>query len=161
MILRTGTIYLSIWKTLICWLSIFADLVTMESIKEEGYTTDSLGQINAEFKVDSLPAVDAKGNIIIVAKTEDNELFGNVSMEKTIPWGKYYTTESNFGKRSLWATRDRTPLWLLFMAYSIIAIVWGVIIYLIVQIIKIKNLSKETMSSADHPTHMPEPLLID
>ena len=86
-------------------------------------------------------------------------MFGNVRMEKSIPWGKYYSRENNFGKRSLWATRDRSPIWLMFMAYSIIALVWGVIIYLIFQIIKIKKLGKEKTQAPS--TRQPEPLLID
>ncbi|MGZ8538021.1 MAG: hypothetical protein ACXWV9_07130 [Flavisolibacter sp.] len=129
--------------------------------EEESYTTDSLGQINAEFKIDSLPAIDTKGNIVIVAKIEDNELFGNVMMEKTIPWGKYYTRESIVGQRSLWATRDRTPVWLLLMAYSIIGLVWGVIIYLVFQLIKIKKLGKEASGSTGETIPHTEALLID
>ena len=80
-------------------------------------------------------------------------------MEKAIPWGKYYTRENNFGKRSLWATRNHTPIWLLVMAYSIIALVWGVIFFLIIQIIKIKRLGNQKPGSHDHPTYHPEPVV--
>jgi hypothetical protein len=106
---------------------------------EETYTTDSTGKAVAEFKKDSLPG-DEKGNIMLVAKVEDNELYGNLVVEKSVPWGVYKKFENNFNKRSLWATRFKTPLWLLFMAYSIVAGVWGVILYLVWQIIKIKKL---------------------
>ena len=123
---------------------------------DESYTTDSTGMIQAEFKLDSLPAIDIKGNVELVAKTEDNELFGNLSVEKTVPWGHYYQRENNFGQRSLWATRFRTPLWLLFMAYSIMAAVWGVIIYLVVQIVKIKKLGKEEGNNAERESKKAE-----
>jgi hypothetical protein len=106
---------------------------------EETYTTDSTGQAVAEFKKDSLPG-DEKGNIMLVAKVEDNELYGNLVVEKSVPWGVFKKFENNFNKRSLWATRFKTPIWLLFMAYSIVAGVWGVLIYLVWQIIKIKKL---------------------
>lgn len=106
---------------------------------EETYTTDSTGQAVAEFKKDSLPG-DEKGNIILIAKVEDNELYGNLVIEKSVPWGVSIKPENNFDKRSLFATRFKTPLWLLFMAYSIVAGVWGVIFYLVWQIIKIKKL---------------------
>jgi len=109
--------------------------------EEETYTTDSLGQVSAEFKLDSLPA-DNKGNITLVAKVEDNDQFGSLSIEKTVPWGRYYKPVSNFGERALWAARGKAPVWLMFMAYSIIAAVWGVIIYLITQIVRISNLGK-------------------
>ena len=117
--------------------------------EEESYTTDSTGQISAEFKVDSLPATDKKGNITLVAKIEDNDKFGNLLMEKTVPWGKYYQRENNFGERSLFATRFRTPIWLLFMAYSIIAAVWGVIIYLVFVLVKIRKQGTKHPESID------------
>jgi hypothetical protein len=111
--------------------------------EEESYTTDSLGEVKGEFKVDSLPADNKKGDITLVAWTEDNEQFGSLSIEKTVPWGKHYKTESRLGQRSLWATRDKAPLWLLFMAFSIIAAVWGVIIYLIYLLLRIKKIGRK------------------
>jgi hypothetical protein len=110
---------------------------------DETYTTDSLGQVTGEFKLDSLPATDAIGNIVLVAKVEDNDQFGNLSVEKTVPWGKYYQHVNTFGQRSLSAARFRAPLWLLFMAYSIVAGVWGVIIYLIIQVFRMKRLGAD------------------
>ena len=118
---------------------------------EESYTTDSLGEVKGEFKVDSLPAKNSKGEITLVAWVEDNEQFGSLSVEKTVPWGKYYTNENRFGQRSLWATRDKAPLWLLFMAFSIIATVWGVIIYLLYLLVRIKkmgNLEQQKITKA-------------
>ncbi len=111
---------------------------------EETYTTDSSGQTIAEFKKDSIPG-DIKGNIILVTKVEDNEFYGNLSMEKVVPWGVYKTSENNFNKRTLWGTRDKTPVWLLIMAYSIAGGVWSVLIYLIFQLLKIKKLGKATI----------------
>jgi hypothetical protein len=108
---------------------------------EETYTTDSSGQVTAEFKKDTMPG-DIKGNITLIAKVEENEYYGNLSVEKAVPWGVYKVYENNFNKRTLWGTRDKTPLWLLFMAYSIIAGVWGVFVYLIFQLIKIRKLGK-------------------
>jgi hypothetical protein len=126
--------------------------------EEESYTTDSTGQITAEFKADSLPAIDKKGNISLVAKIEDNEKFGNILLEKTVPWGRYYQRESNFGERSLWATRMHTPIWLLVMAYSIITAVWGVIIYLLFVIVKIKR--QGTKHVAADKIHQPSSTLL-
>ena len=112
--------------------------------EDETYTTDSLGQVSGEFKLDRLPADDAKGTITLVATVDDNDQFGNLAIEKKVAWGNYYKRESNFGQRSLYATRFRTPIWLLVMALSIIAAVWSVIFYLVVQLIKIKKLGKDT-----------------
>jgi hypothetical protein len=115
--------------------------------EEETYTTDSLGYVSGEFKLDSLPSLDAKNNIVLVAKTEDNDLYGNLSVEMSVPWGRYAKAQllqqdQWFNHRSLWATRTKTPIWLLLMAYSIIVAVWGVIVYLLFQLLKIKKLGK-------------------
>jgi hypothetical protein len=107
---------------------------------EETYTTDSTGSVTAEFKKDSLPG-DEKGNIVLAAKVEDNDLFGNLLVEKKAPWGIATKPDKNFfDQRTLWSTRFRTPIWLLFMAYSIVIGVWGTIIFLVFQIVKIKKL---------------------
>jgi hypothetical protein len=106
---------------------------------EPTYTTDSTGIATSEFKKDSLPG--QQGNLILIAKVEDNDELGNLIVEKTVPWGIAIKQDNNFFKqRTLWSTRFRTPLWLLFMAYSIVIGVWGTLIYLVFQVIKIKRL---------------------
>ena len=110
---------------------------------EETYTTDSTGQVTAEFKKDSMPG-DMKGNIILMVKAEDNEFYGNLSVEKAVPWGVHKVYENNFNQRTLWATGNKAPFWLLAMALSIIAGVWGSFVYLIFQFIKIRKLGKIT-----------------
>lgn len=111
---------------------------------EPTYTTDSSGTVTIDVTKDSLPG-DAKGNIILAAKVEDNDVLGNLLVEKNVAWGvptKYDNTF--FEQRTLWSTRFRTPVWLLFMAYSIVLSVWGTLIYLVFQLIKIKRLGKNS-----------------
>lgn len=110
------------------------------SAGEETYTTDSTGSVIAEFKRDSLPG-DKDGNLILAAKVVDNDIYGNLLIEKTVPWGNVTIPETGFfDQRTLWSTRFRTPLWLLIIAGSIIISVWSALIYLIVQIVRIKKL---------------------
>ena len=111
---------------------------------EPTYTTDSSGTVTAEFKRDSIPG-DAKGDLVLVAKVEDNDKYGNLSIEKTAKWGAPFAYHSTFNERSLFASRNKTPIWLLFMAYFIIGIVWGTLIYLVFQIFKIKKLGKQSV----------------
>jgi len=108
---------------------------------EETYTTDSTGSVTAEFKRDSLFG-DNKGNFILIARTEDNENFGNLFAEKIVNWGTAPVIDDSFDYRSLWATRSKTPIWLLGLAGSIIAGVWGTLIYLILQLIKIRKMGR-------------------
>lgn len=108
----------------------------------ETYTSDSSGTANAVFIRDSLPG-DNKGNIILVAKVEENDTYGNLIVEKQVPWGKPVIAESHFWHRTLWSTGNRAPIWLLFIALSIIVGVWGTFIYLIMQLLKMKRMGKE------------------
>ncbi len=109
----------------------------------ESYTTDSTGQVVAEFKRDTLPG-DIKGNLILLAKTEDNDTYGNLLVEKTYKWGIPLKDNNDaYNSRSLWGTRYKTPLWLLGIAYSIIIGVWGVIIFLVMQIVRMRKLGLE------------------
>lgn len=117
-----------------------ADLGVSET---QTYATDSTGTINAEFKRDGLPG-DSKGNLILVAKVEDNDQYGNLSVEKSVPWGAIPSYQTNFFKRTLFARRGQSPLWLELLAYSIIVAVWAVLIYLILQLNKIKKLGRAT-----------------
>ncbi len=104
------------------------------------YTTDSLGQVSADFKLAKLPG-DTAGNLVIVVKVDDNDTYGNLSSEKWVPWGEATKYISPFDSRSLFARRGYSPLWLEWIAYSIIAAVWGVLIFLFIQIRKLKKLA--------------------
>ncbi len=111
--------------------------------EEQSFTTDSLGRVKGELKKLGLPG-DEKGNIIIVAKIEDNDKYGNLRVEKSIPWGKVFIPDHTFFQQSaLWASRFHSPIWLVILAYSIIIGVWGTLIYLIMLLLKIKKLGKE------------------
>jgi hypothetical protein len=111
------------------------------------YTTDSSGTVTVEFKKDSLPG-DEKGNIVLAAKVEDNDQFGNLLVEKLVPWGVSFKPDNNFfNQRTLWSTSNRTPPWLIFMASFMVIAVWGTILYLVGQTLKIKKLSKGVSSS--------------
>jgi hypothetical protein len=108
---------------------------------EETYTTDSTGEVQAEFKKEKLPG-DSAGNIILVARVDDNEQLGNLSAEIKLPWGVPSVVHNTFDQRALWATRNKAPGWLLFMAGTVISIVWGTILFLLWQVGRIRRLGK-------------------
>ena len=108
--------------------------------EEATYTTDSTGTATAEFNKDKLPG-DLHGNIILVASVQDNDDFGNVLIEKQVPWGIAEKPNTHFfDQRALWATQFKTPYWLLFMVYSIGLGIWATLLYLLFQLFKIKKL---------------------
>ncbi|MEO7984220.1 MAG: hypothetical protein ABI688_09075 [Bacteroidota bacterium] len=111
---------------------------------EATYTTDSSGSVSVLFLKDSLPG-DVRGNFVLAASVEDNDQFGNLSIAKVVPWGAVTKPGKDFfAQRTLWTTRFKTPLWLLFIAYSIVLTVWGTLVYLILQLLKIIRLGKSS-----------------
>jgi hypothetical protein len=105
----------------------------------DSYTTDSLGRIIVDYNKVNLPG-NQRGDIVLAAKMEDNDTYGNILVEKIVPWGAVVKEDNSFfDKRTLWTTHFRTPYWLLAMAYSIIIGVWSTIFYLLYQIYKIKK----------------------
>ncbi|ASU33078.1 hypothetical protein [Mucilaginibacter xinganensis] len=103
------------------------------------FTTDSLGQASADFKRDSLHA-GKSGNITLIAKVEDNDQYGNLTVEKTVPWGAKFIPVNTFNERTLYATRDKAPVWLQLIAYSILAGVWIILIFLVFNLFKIRKI---------------------
>jgi len=103
------------------------------------FTTDSLGVVHADFKLVNLPA-DSAGNLVLVARVEDNDIYGNMTTERIVKWGTPSRYVSEFNKRSLFARAGRPPFWLLWMASAITLSVWLVIFYLFLQIWKLKKL---------------------
>jgi hypothetical protein len=111
------------------------------------HTTDSTGQASVDFGFQNMPG-DSSGNIIIIAKVEENDMYGSLTKERIVPWGVSTNyVSADFNKRSLYARRGLFPLWLAFMAYGIGAAVWGVIIYLCFQIRRIKKIGSGVTTS--------------
>ena len=109
---------------------------------DQSYTTDSLGQVKGEFKKTGIPG-DEVGNIVLVAKVEDNDQYGNLRIGRSEPWGIKVVAEKDFFHRALWASRFHSPVWLVSIAYIIIIAVWGTLIYLFFLLIKIRKLGRQ------------------
>ena len=115
-------------------------LSDLKATEEETFTTDENGEASAEFSL-SVPG-DAEGGIIIGAKIDEHDMYGSLVAAKTAKWGLPLAPDNSFAKRTLWATRDKTPLWLLIFPNLIIICVWGIIFYLLYQITRIAKLGK-------------------
>jgi len=103
--------------------------------------SDSNGKITAIFP-DDLPG-DNEGNVVIIAKVEDSEC--NVFEEtKTVQWGvagDQEWTEIWKSERALWRTNNMLPFWVYILYLGITIGIWIGIIYVALQIKKIKSLS--------------------
>jgi hypothetical protein len=102
--------------------------------------TDSDGEVIIEFPKD-IPG-DALGNLVIVARIEDHDDFGNAETSLVQNWGVTITTYKLSNERTLWSSAANAPVWLIVSTTSIVFGIWIVIFYLFLLLFKIKKLSK-------------------
>jgi hypothetical protein len=103
--------------------------------------TDENGEASANFPID-LPG-DANGNFTVIAKIEDDDTYGTVETRSEVKWGALPNSEKDsWSNRSLSASRDKAPMYLIIVSNLIIAVIWGTIFYIIFQIFRIRKESK-------------------
>jgi hypothetical protein len=107
-------------------------------------TTDENGDITVEFPA-GIPG-DTAGNLIIVAKVEDHELFGNLEFRRKINWGVPLIIDPNKHVRELWSSRANAPFYLIFIVNAMLIGIWGVIAYIVYQVFLIKKLGRKSVS---------------
>jgi hypothetical protein len=97
-------------------------------------TLDDSGTALVEFPAD-LPG-DSLGNLKIVARIEENPLYGNVETITVQKWGiaSYYTPPKIH--RALWS--KEAPVWMIITLTILLAGVWGHYIFAVVSLILIK-----------------------
>ena len=110
---------------------------------EDAYETDGSGYIEAPFDME-IPG-NEQGEISVGAFVEEHGDFGTLYALKEVGWGTP-TVDNNmeFNRRTLWASRDKTPLWLLIFPNLMILGVWGAIAYLLWQIYLLKKMANKT-----------------
>lgn len=109
-------------------------------ISDDPETTDENGEVVAEFPAD-LPG-DTAGNLVIIARIEDHERFGNLEFSRKINWGIPLVIDPEKDKRQLWSSRANAPVYLIVMVNSMLVGIWGVILYIVFQTYKIVKLGR-------------------
>ena len=101
-------------------------------------STDENGE--AVFNLPNDLPGDKNLNLDLVARIEKNEIFGTVQTESQIVWkvlpGK---EEWKWSNRSLSASREKAPMYLVIVSSMIILLIWGTILYIFYQLIRIKK----------------------
>jgi len=85
---------------------------------------------------------DTLGNLIVIAKIEENDKFGFVQGQSKINWGvhkQYYKAE--VPSRELWT--PIAPLWMIITLLIMLAGVWAHYIYAVYELVMIRRLSKK------------------
>jgi len=97
--------------------------------------TDESGEATIEIP-NTIPG-DAKGNITLLAKLDDNEQYGNLEASIVQPWGKPVSDEIKEMPRALWSTHP--PLWMLITFIVLMTAVWGHYIVIVYQLFRLRK----------------------
>ena len=106
-------------------------------IGEEYNYTDENGTILVPIEK-GIPGVDGILTLEVVLKDSDD--YGTVKAMVKAPVGVPIVEESTFDQRTMWSPRNKTPLFLLIFPNLLIFGIWGIIIYLIINLFKITKL---------------------
>jgi len=98
-------------------------------------TTDENGEASIEFP-NNLPG-DAKGNITILAKLEENDSYGNLEASATEKWGIPVSDKPEEQPRALWSSHP--PLWMLITFAILMVTVWGHYIVIVYELFRLRK----------------------
>jgi hypothetical protein len=108
-------------------------------VGDEYQMTDEEGNLEVEFPGD-IPG-DKAGMVTIIGLIESDE-YGTLQAVKTADWGMPVMTDEIMIKNKLWSARANAPAYLLVLVNAVILGIWGTIVYIIVQLVKIQKLGK-------------------
>src|SRR6187549_2013572 len=97
--------------------------------------TDEAGEASIEIP-NNLPG-DAQGNITLLAKLDENEVYGNLEAAVTQPWGTAVSDELKALPRSLFSTLP--PLWMPITFLILMTAVWGHYIVIIFELFRLRK----------------------
>ena len=103
-------------------------------------STDDQGLATVDIPA-TLPG-DLNGNLDIIGKIDDDDAVGSLKGSTQIKWPVKVKEENTWGTRSLSASREKAPFMLIAASNTIIIVIWGTIIFVILQLFKIKKFSK-------------------
>lgn len=108
-------------------------------IGDDFNSTDEEGIIEVEFPND-LPG-DEEGNVIIVTKIIESDLYNDLTIENTKNWGIPIVIEDEKNeKRSLWAAAANAPMSLIIIISLLILSVWYIIFYIIYKLFRVSRI---------------------
>lgn len=103
--------------------------------------TDEKGEGSLEIP-QGLPG-DPKGNITLVARIDENELYGNLEAAVVQPWGIPVSDRQQDQPRALWSSHP--PLWMLITFIVLMAAVWGHYLVILYELFRLRK---------EQPAHM-------
>jgi hypothetical protein len=107
-------------------------------------TTDENGEATIEIP-NNLPG-DAKGDLTLMAKLDENEIYGNLQSTVVQKWGTPVSDKLNELPRALWSAHP--PVWMMVTFIVLMGTVWGHYLVIIVQLFRLRKEEPEP----DSPT---------
>ncbi len=98
-------------------------------------TTDENGEATVEVPA-NLPG-DAKGNINLLAKIDENELYGNLETSIVQKWGIPVSDKLKTMPRTLWSAHP--PIWMLVTFIVLMVAVWGHYIVIVFELFRLRK----------------------
>lgn len=98
-------------------------------------TTDENGMLEFTYE-DEIPG-DEDGDVNIVVKLEESDLYGTVEAEKQAKWGTPVDYSVDVSARALWS--DQAPLWMLIAVFIVLGGAWFNFVLALVNLFKIKK----------------------
>lgn len=99
---------------------------------------DEQGEVTLEFPAD-LPG-DSVGNISVVARFEEHDMFGTVEKRQSAKWGVPSDHEIPEAYRALWT--HIAPTWMIITLTILLVGVWSHYIFVIYQLVKVRKEGK-------------------
>ncbi len=113
---------------------LFGDL----PIAEDPLYTDESGTTEFEFP-EGIPG-EPDGSIDLITKVNDHELYGTLINQQRINWGVPTEPRDVISSRELWSARANAPLYLIISVNALLIGIWGIIVYIIFGLMKLKRL---------------------
>ena len=98
-------------------------------------TTDENGEATVEVP-NNLPG-DAKGNITLLAKLDENEIYGNLEASAVQQWGVPVSAVIKEQPRALWSPHP--PIWMLVTFIILMTVVWGHFLVIVYQLWRLRK----------------------
>ncbi|MBL7738852.1 MAG: hypothetical protein JNK14_06500 [Chitinophagaceae bacterium] len=105
--------------------------------------TDENGEVSVEIP-QQLPG-DARGNLTLLARIEDNEDYGAVEASVIQPWGTPVSDKIEELPRALWSPHP--PLWMLVTFIILVGVVWGHYIVIVYELFRLRKEQPHTTDS--------------
>jgi hypothetical protein len=87
---------------------------------------------------------NTEGQLVIVVRVEDSEEYGNLVNRSEISWGIPLPKNGHLHERLLWAAKYNAPVPLVIIVNGVLIAVWGMILYIVLNVVKIFRIGKAT-----------------